>query len=148
MRKMPHSCFIVASLVLTAGCGGSHWRMNDRVEGTVKMNGAPLANVVVQFVPDSGTQKQAPKSTGYTDEKGHYSLKCDNGRSGAVIGPHNVVILAGRCGDANGNDRDEMRQSTPRVFVPSIYTMAAKTPLKTEVKADEHNYDLNLTGQR
>src|SRR5207248_1259847 len=54
--------------LLAFGCGGTKWSMNDTVEGTVTLDGTPLATVFVQFVPDADpTARQAPSSGAYTD---------------------------------------------------------------------------------
>jgi hypothetical protein len=118
--------------------------MNNQVEGTVKLDGTPLANVVVQFVPDVTTGEQPPGASGSTDGQGHYSLTCDNRKSGAVLGKYRVTVLPGRGGSAGADDRDAAggRPASP---VPPIYTQARKTPLRVEVTGDQHTYDLTLT---
>jgi hypothetical protein len=123
-------------LVLLAGCG-TKWSQNDNVEGTLKMDGVPVANVKVQFVPDDPAV-QAPASSAQTDENGHFRLTCENGRPGAVIGKHNVVIFKGRAEPGDG-------QTISTAVIPQAYTIAAKTPLQTEVTASEHNYDLKMS---
>ncbi len=132
--------FGLVLLVLGAGCSGKKWDYNEQVEGTVKLDGVPLAHVLVQFVPDVDPKVQAPSSSGYTDEKGHFQLTCDNQKPGAVIGKHNVVVLPGRGG--GGGQGEEGRRTA---YVPAAYTLAATTPLPVEVKADQHNYELKLS---
>ncbi len=123
-------------LVLLAGCGKT-WSQNDNVEGTLKLDGVPVANVKVQFVPDDATT-QAPTSSGQTDDSGHFRLNFDNGSPGAIIGKHNVVILKGRAEPGDG-------QTISTAVIPQAYTMAAQTPLQTEVTASDHNYDLKMS---
>ena len=123
---------------LAAGCSADNWVMNEQVEGTAKLDGKPVVNAVVQFVPSGDPKKQAPLSRGTTDDKGHFVLACDNKKSGAVIGKHNVVILVGR-----GEDDGKQSESG----VPNVYANLAKTPLKIEVTADKHTYDLDLTAK-
>jgi hypothetical protein len=124
-------------LVLAAGChSGPNWKYNEQVEGTVKIDGAPVPNVLVRFVPDDATV-QGPASSGYTDEKGHFKLGCENGKPGAVLARHNVLVLAGRGGDETGGAR--------RVFIPAVYANPIQTPLQLEVTADKHTYDLALS---
>jgi hypothetical protein len=64
-------------------------------------------------------------------------LVCDNQKSGAVIGKHSVVVLQGRTDPANGIPLQSF-------VIPIAYTIASQTPLKMEVTADRHNYDLDL----
>jgi len=122
-------------LALTAGCSGENWTMNEQVDGTVKLDGEPLANAVVEFVPDLDKKKQAPISRGTTDDKGHFVLTCDNKKPGAVIGKHNVLVHTGR---TEGDGK-------PPPTLPGVYSNPVKTPLKIEVTADKHTYDLNVS---
>src|SRR4051794_2434086 len=87
-------CFgLTALLFSAAGCGKPSYVFNEDVEGTVKLNGAPLPSVQVEFVPEADPGgPQPPLSTSFTDEKGHYRLSHDNQKPGAVVGKHRVVI--------------------------------------------------------
>jgi len=131
---------VAALAVFCTGCGPS-WKINEQVEGTAKLDGEPLANVMIEFTPDLGTKVQAPISRGVTDEKGHFVLMFDNSKPGAVIGKHNVVVRVGR-----GDQPEDGGKAVPekRKAVPAVYSMAAETPLKLEVTADKHSYDLTL----
>src|SRR5262249_16822671 len=80
---------------LAAGCSSNNWVRNEQVEGTVKLDGKAVPNVMVQFVPTGEPKKQPPISHATTDEKGHFVLMCENNKSGAVIGKHSVLIIAG-----------------------------------------------------
>ena len=151
MPRFPSAARGVARLSLglalaLAGCSRSaSYTQNESVEGTVTLDGAPVANAVVQFVPNIDPNVQAPSSSGYTDEKGHFKLTCDNTKPGAVVGKHNVVVFPGR--SAGGAD-DEEAQTAPRAKVapvPNVYSLASTTPLKIEVTADKHTYDLTLS---
>ncbi len=122
-----------AVLAATAGCDKS-WSQNNSVEGTLKLEGAPVPNVTVQFVPDDA-KSQGPMSTGTTDEKGHFQLTCANGKPGAVIGKHNVVILVGRT---------DTGASASNLPIPAVYKIAAQTPAQVEVTAENHSYDVEL----
>jgi hypothetical protein len=125
---------LALALVLVGGCRQG-WQYNEQVEGTVKLDGAPVANALVRFVPDD-PKIQGPASSGYTDEKGHFTLACENGKPGAVLAKHNVLVLAGRGGDEAA--------ATRRVNIPAAYGSPLNTPLQVEVTADKHTYDLDL----
>jgi hypothetical protein len=136
-------------VVSCTGCGDPAAQLNEQVEGTVSLDGTPLANVVIQFVPAAEGNKQPPGSSGYTDDKGKYRLACDNGKSGAVVGKHRVMVLTGRGeGNRGADDRDpESAKGTPgrrNPAVPPAYA-TLKTPLEVEVTPDRHTYDLQLT---
>ena len=128
---------LALALVLAAGCGsGRNWKYNEQVEGAVKMDGAPVPNVLVRFVPDDPTV-QGPTSSGYTDEKGNFTLTCENGKKGAVLAKHNVLVIAGRGPEEAGGGR--------RISIPPVYANPVQTPLQLEVTADKHTYDLALS---
>jgi hypothetical protein len=146
-RSLTACAALAAALAFgAAGCGGGKpWAVNDQVEGSVTLDGAPLANVFVQFVPDVDPKVQAPTASGYTDEKGRYALAFDGQKPGAVVGKNYVVVVRGRAGGA-GDDRDPQgRQAPAGAGVPDVYAVAAKTPLTVVVTADRHTYDLSLS---
>src|SRR5215207_4472951 len=77
-----------ASLVVAfvAGCRQSGPELFP-VHGQVTLNGRPLADAGVMFLPaDMG-----PSASGTTDSDGHYELMSVN-RIGAIRGTHNVAI--------------------------------------------------------
>jgi hypothetical protein len=138
---------VALTLLPVAACRpGPNWKYNENVEGTVKMDGAPVPNVMVRFVPDDPTV-QGPVSSGYTDEKGHFTLTCENQKPGAVIAKHNVLVLAGR--GASADEAENQAGAAPaagkKVFVPPAYATPRQTPLQVEVTADKHTYDLTLS---
>ena len=59
------------------------------VDGTVSMDGAPLANASVVFIPAGATQ--GGPSYGLTDEGGRYALEYQAGQKGAPVGEFKVV---------------------------------------------------------
>jgi hypothetical protein len=136
------ACLSLASVFLAAGCGRKPLPMNDKVEGTVKLNGVPLPRVQVQFIPVVEAGQKAPSSSAVTDDKGHFSLNSEAGKPGAVVAKHRVVVVAGRGGQ--GGDRDAPDRPAPRAMIPQPYTIAAQTPLQVEVTADKHSYELAL----
>jgi hypothetical protein len=138
----------VAVLFSVSGCsgGGKQYSVNDQVEGTVTLDGAPLANVFVQFVPDIDPKFQAPTAEAISDEKGQFQLTFNKQKPGAVIGKNYVVVFRGRAAVGGADDRDpQARQVATGVPVPDAYRLAAKTPLFVTVTADQHTYPLKLS---
>src|SRR4051812_48665847 len=86
-----HGLFLSVALSATAACGCSGLSVAE-VEGVVKLDGNPLPQVRVQFMPDPDKQTLGPVSAGVTDEQGRYKLLCADKRSGAAVGWHKVVI--------------------------------------------------------
>jgi hypothetical protein len=147
------SCRFAFLLVLACGCSKT-LVFNDLVEGTVKLDGRPLGNVHVQFVPDEPGVKVAG-STGITDEMGHYRLSRENGEPGALVGRHLVVLVRGREARRDLGEQTDGGDSEPgsktkkdRRPIPPLYTMASKTPLAVDVKPDQHTYDLEASSRR
>src|SRR5438128_12131871 len=79
--------FLLFAAGSALGCSGGP--RPAEVTGTVRLNGKPLANVMVEFNPDAPT---GVRSTGTTDEHGRYELVCDDQQPGALVGPHRVVL--------------------------------------------------------
>lgn len=126
---------LVAILLTSSGCGKKSkvWQFNNQVEGVVKLEGAPLSNVFVRFVPED-PEEQGPISSGRTDSKGHFRLATDDEREGAVIGKHRILVFAGRTetGAREGS------------AVPPTYRTVKDTKLSLDVTPDKHSYELDL----
>jgi hypothetical protein len=139
-------CFL-----LIVGCGKGGPALNDRVEGTVKLDGVPLANVSIEFVPDEGIKGTSPGSSAVSDEQGHYTLMCDNQKPGAVLGKHRVSVRQGRSEGRREPDDPQpppgkagpARKSGPTV--PEVYRDVVHTPLRVDITKDQHTYDLTLS---
>jgi hypothetical protein len=63
------------------------------VEGTVTLDGAPLPDVEVVFVPDPARGNTGNNASAVTDAQGRYRLRSPKeGRDGAAVGAHRVVV--------------------------------------------------------
>lgn len=102
-------CFVVCSLTCLAivGCGDSGPELG-RVTGTVTMDGQPLANALVTFVPEAGGRS----STGTTDSSGNYTLIYAD-KKGALIGRHKVSVTTIQTVD-DEVDMSEIPSDDPR----------------------------------
>ncbi len=78
----------LASLLLAVGCGRSDRPDLGTVQGTVTLDGAPLAGALVVFTP-SGPGRS---SSDLTDAAGRYELTYLRDIAGATLGPHVVII--------------------------------------------------------
>ena len=110
------------------------------MEGTVRLDGKPLAGVEVHFAPmtpDLDSQSP-PYSRDLTDDDGHFTLKSRNDRSGAVPGSYAVMVRPPSLRPEPGSPRPK----TP--LVPAVYRSLATTPLRIEVKVEQTVYDLDL----
>jgi hypothetical protein len=137
MRAFPRLGYAVLALLL-AGCQGLKV---PPVQGRVRLDGRPLPNATVQFVPVTGAGDQVPRpsSVGTTDEEGRYSLVLDNRSKtpGAVVGKHKVIILLG-ARPAAGETQPTFHQQLPARY-------NRKTELECDVPQsgrDDANFDL------
>jgi len=132
---------IIGLLVsLISGCGGgSDTPPLGTVSGVVTLDEKPLANAQVTFQPAGGRA-----SVGETDSEGKYTLSYTGAAAGALIGPHQVVIISAveAFSDESGEGKD--RAARPEIL-PAKYN--SKTTLKAEVKAGSNTIDFPLTSK-
>jgi hypothetical protein len=140
MKRLSCQPFLVVLALAATGCGGKP-RLAE-VEGIVKQNGKPLANVQVEFWPEGS----GPRSLGVTGTDGRYVLTTDDGKqAGAVIGAHRVVLydlsVYANLPINNARAMEDVRLKPVRFAVR--YTNPQQTPLKKSVEAGSKN-DIEL----
>jgi hypothetical protein len=129
-----------AMYLLAAFCVGCTERPElGLVEGKVTMDGRPLANAAVLFVPEDGRPAGAR-----TNGEGKYVLNFTAGRQGAMLGRNIVRILTSR-------DPSETRDGRPIPAVPETVPLKYnfRTTLEFHVKPDIVNvadFDLDSAG--
>jgi hypothetical protein len=145
-------CVIAALPVSVLGCGGGASGYNDSVEGVVTLDGQPLGNVVVSFVPNGPGEAQPPVSTARTDEQGRFKLQCKRNGStdepGAVLGTH-VVLVTEQPAERKTRSDDSAAPgpTASKKRVPARYGFPGTTPLTVAVTAEKHDYPLSLTSR-
>jgi hypothetical protein len=89
---MYRSIVLSGSLLVLFGCGQDSEFLLDflPVSGQVLMDGAPLAEATVVFVPTDSKQPQP--SWGFTDDEGKFSLQSPRRNEGVCAGTYRVVI--------------------------------------------------------
>jgi hypothetical protein len=75
---------LIALLPLLIGCSGESV---GPVTGTVTHRGKPVPEIGVIFVPEKGQP-----SRGLSDENGHYILRYQADKDGALVGKHKVWV--------------------------------------------------------
>jgi hypothetical protein len=146
----------VASMMLTfLGCGPRlpSYKLVP-VKGTVKLDGAPLADADVSFLYDGAGPQGYNGSRGKTDPNGKYELTNLN-KPGAVEGKYKVVIS--KITDKNGKpvvenveqgmDVGQMILSGDAIeSIPPAYSDLTQTKLTADVTAAKSDgYDFELT---
>jgi hypothetical protein len=126
---------VATSLVLAgiAGCGVKGEFETARVHGKVTYNGQPLATGSLVFVPVS----PGPSAQANLDSSGNYVLGTYSTSDGAVIGEHEVMIVAltGADGPQEASDPNAGLKS----LIPSRYGDLKKSGLRASVKPDTDN---------
>jgi hypothetical protein len=155
---MNRSFALFSLLVLflaSAGCTESGPSLGT-VSGQVTMDGKPLPNVAVTFVPAAA--EGGSSATGKTDANGNYELYTFD-RKGAPIGKHKVSVTtvnqgAGSAMDLPADSPEYAKQATGggddySKVKPFVETIPAKynsqTTLEHEVKSGSNKIDLPLT---
>jgi hypothetical protein len=112
------------------GCGG---RVYAEVEGTVTLDGQPLADVAVGFYPADGPQ--GPRAAVITNKDGRYKLRPEQEFLGVVVGWNKVVVVP--------NLDEKLKDKMPPV--PKKYFNTFSTPLQFYVRRGEQTIDIALS---
>jgi hypothetical protein len=125
-------------LLICIGCGKPPMRS---VEGTVKLNGMPVANCKVGFFPDTETFNPDRHGFGFgvTDEQGHYIIQHPQGEEGIWAGNYKVTFVAwvDQTGKSLGVEikPSEVEGGVINRF-PEIYEAPSTTPERVTVGSD------------
>ncbi len=130
--KFSTAIVAVVGCLLVVGCKQSGPEL-VRVEGTVTMDGKPLANASIEFAPAPGTN--ATTSYGVTDSNGHYVMEFSDTRSGVMPGKYIVRISTEQVDEETGSIKQ-------KETVPAKYNVNSE--LVVEVKPGGGPYDFQL----
>jgi hypothetical protein len=123
-------------LLLIAGCGGTRSDLAD-VTGTVKLDGQPLADAQVEFVPQGG---QGVVSLGRTDSSGHYYQMASRSARGASVGVNQVRITTYEILDQGG------KQVPVPERIPTKYNSATELSVTVQPGSNKFDFDLSTAG--
>ena len=144
---------LAALLVAATGCRGREF---GQVEGTITLDGAPLPDVEVVFIPDPARGGSGNNASAVTDAQGHYSLRSSReGKDGVVAGIHRVVLTdllmvadftsAGDAPRAGAGVAAPQPPGSKKRRFPTTYGDLAETPLKdVEVKPGKQILDFKV----
>lgn len=88
MQSLKFCATVLLGLSALAFCGCDSRPKRAVISGQVLVDGEPLTQGVVQFVPD-GTRP----STGKINEDGSFTMTCYGEGDGAILGTHKVAIM-------------------------------------------------------
>jgi len=133
---------LALALVLLAGCSDAKMATYP-VEGTVTLDGQPVAGGSVLFRPAQG-----PIATGKVDEQGRFQLRTYGEADGAVAGRHAVrLVPPDKKFDVAPDelefitDGESLRQPPP---FPAKYLAFETSGLTADVKEDDNRFDFEL----
>jgi hypothetical protein len=134
----------MAVCLLLAGCGGAGLH---KVEGVVLLDGQPLPNASLQFVPQGSGQD----ATGATDAQGNFVMSTINPRDGVKAGKYKVVVTPRSTAPAQqfASADEAMKATAPQPALasnfPQKYTRVDQTTAEVEVPVKEKKVTINLT---
>lgn len=110
------------------------------VHGIVRLDGEPLSEGTVRFVPDAGRGAQ-----GKIGADGAFTLGTHTESDGASLGKHRVAIISYKVNkiERPGGGRPIVTGSTP--LVPRRYMAAGTSDLTFEVKSGKNEAVFELT---
>lgn len=166
MAKSLHARLRTAAALLSAllccAVGCKNEKEYGEVEGAVTLEGKPLANVEVVFLPDPEKGSSGRRSIALTDAQGRYRVTSDAGRAGAPVGFHRVcvndllarpprtgnpaVVTDGNPAAPAGTTTAPAKPQRPSGWrFPIEYGSATATPLRDiEVRAGTQTIDLRI----
>ncbi|MDR2346447.1 MAG: hypothetical protein LBE18_10300 [Planctomycetaceae bacterium] len=134
MKIYVQKIFCVIMFILVAvmfGCGGNNIGIG-KVTGVVTLDGVPLQNAAINFIPTDG---QGLNSMGGTNSSGKYEIFYADKKSGAVPGRYKVTLTTA-----------QPMENIPEQ-VPQKYVDFSTTDLEYEIKAGKNVIDIKLTSK-
>src|SRR5262245_13124602 len=144
MFRSPHAISVSTAtltmlLLACSGCGSSGPEI-AYVSGRVTMDGKPLANATVVFIPENGRPAGAR-----TDADGNYVLNFTEDRRGAIPGMNTIRITTRR--EAEQDENGKTTTPASRETIPMRYNEASTLTFTVEPKKrNVANFDLKSGG--
>ena len=149
MRRLFFASGCWAVLLVALGCGGEV--RHTPVTGTVTMDGQPLGDVVITFIPVDGA---GVSPVGRADSSGKFQMGTETATNGVKPGKYKVTVAPGPSKEsrASGHPSEAFKQKSPpeggkidankeykkveaegnkaaKKTHPSVYADPARTPL-------------------
>jgi hypothetical protein len=138
----------LAVVVWLPGCGKSDNVKLVPVSGTVTLDGQPVADAAVSFLPQAS---QSPGAGATTDASGHYELTTASvQRAGACAGKYNVIVM--KISETQGGSNVKGKQftsPTPTIQIKQLLPEKYRNPATsgftaTVSESDKNVFDLPL----
>lgn len=129
-------------LGLLVGCSGSAAPIP--VEGTIKVAGKPMGDLLIQLIPaKTDGDTKGMNALAVSDSSGNFQMKCDNGLPGAPPGRYVVLVTDNllNTDEEPGNGPIKIRKSR----IPPRFSGATTSQVFLEVTAGKSSgYEINL----
>ena len=141
------SILIAVCAVTIVGCGGgSDLPPAYSVTGKVTLQGAPLGDYGISFVPAKGGDAGGSAILG---SDGSYSLMTSDGRPGCPLGKYKIVLRPNVDPKAAQEAMKNMKPLSKglqkeKSKVPETFGAAATSPKEVEVKAESNVIDIAI----
>ncbi len=131
----------MAGLLVLAGCSDGGPQLAT-VTGVVTVDGKPVPNAVVTFIPTGGST-----SYGKTNAEGKYELMFTDTKFGAMIGKHNVELEVRRYSAGELAEMKAAGESVATGFVAIPNKYKAAGALTADVKEGSNTINFELTSK-
>jgi hypothetical protein len=134
-------CITVLSLLMLAGSGCAAKKKEPKMiyaSGVLRIKGKPVADIMVQALPDALAGADGPTTSGITDAEGRFVLKTDTGVEAAVVGPCKIILIDTK------EERVPQGQVAPPQRINSRYTIAGPQGLSAEIREDGKSIEIDL----
>jgi hypothetical protein len=135
-------------LLFLVGCGGKGGPELP-VSGIVTLDGQPVANAMVRFMPDKDTD---PSSTGFgqTGSDGKFVITGGQGKKGLVAGRYKVTVNKAAQIDLKSDEGAGAVVGGPETKdeLPAIYSSPAQTILSYSVTGDGKPIEIQLDSKK
>jgi hypothetical protein len=138
----PSTCALLVAL-LVLGCGQSQSSNLVPVAGTVTLDGQPLGNATLFFMPQGETKGNGGGGT--TDAAGKYQANSVRGEKGLHPGSYKVTVSRRLMPDGKPPPPDDKPMESPaRESLPGQYSDQGQTTLTANVAAGGGPIDFAL----
>lgn len=127
---------LLIAICAIAGCGDPNMPPVGEVHGQVTLNGQPVADCQVEFVPLAGGRS----SSAMTDNNGQYVLKYKGNAEGALLGKHRVRLVTAR--GATRDDHGRVTKPGIKEKLPKEYN--EETTQEVEVTDGDNPIDFTI----
>ena len=141
LSKVFRGGFATIVITLVVGCGQSGPELFP-VKGRVTLDGKPLPDAGVMFLPDGN----GPSANGTTDSDGHFELMTVNSM-GAIRGTHPVVIAKRKYVPPKPGDPAPPGGLVAEWYSPKKYANPTTSQLSAEVVDGDNEFHFELSSK-